>query len=272
MPKLFINIFNNKSPPLPNQKTNSLTAIPRSMLQYIKNKNTAKWVIAVPQSREEVFYIPGKKRELLIAAPHHGYIPGSDYYTKEFAALLASKLDGSLLYAENLRPLVDLNKNPQLASTPQLKELCHIYQKYALSEQVDLFLEIHGHVNGHYDVELSCGFEFDPSFQFDSEFKDKMASLQRTLNQEIEDNWKEGLPLSPPSIGVFPFDQDVVMKATQTYLFQKIRELQLQGRRIFGIHIEIYKAFRTESPDSPAYTSQLALVNALAQSIIKSFC
>lgn len=223
-------------------------------------------------TREEVCYIPGKKREFLIAAPHHGYIPGSDYYTKEFAALLASKLDGSLLYAENLRPLVDLNKNPQLASTPQLKELCHIYQKYALSEQVDLFLEIHGHVNGHYDVELSCGFEFDPSFQFDSEFKEKMASLKRTLKQEIEDNWKEGLPLPPPSIGVFPFDQDVVLKATKTYLFQKIRELQLQGRRIFGIHIEIYKDFRTEGPNSPAYTSQLALVNALAQSIIKSFC
>jgi len=226
----------------------------------------------VPQNREEVIYIPGKKREVLIAAPHHGYIPGSDYYTKEFAALLASRLDGSLLYAENLRPLVDLNKNPQLASTPQLKELCQIYQKHALADHVELFLEIHGHVNGHYNVEISCGFEFDPSFQFDIEFKEKMASLQRTLMQEIEDRWNDGLTLHPPSIGVFPFDQDVVMKATKTYLFQKIRELQLRGRRIFGIHIEIYKDFRTEGPDSPAYTSQLALVNALAQSIIKSFC
>jgi len=226
----------------------------------------------VPQTREEVIYIPGKKREVLIAAPHHGYIPGSDYYTKEFAALLASRLDGSLLYAENLRPLVDLNKNPQLASTPQLKELCQIYQKHALADHVELFLEIHGHVNGHYDVELSCGFEFNPSFQFDSEFRERLALLQRTLKQEIEDNWKEELILSPPSLGVFPFDQDVVMKATKTYLFQKIRKLQLRGRRIFGIHIEIYKDFRTEGPDSPAYTSQVALVNALAQSIIKSFC
>ncbi|MDR9756895.1 MAG: hypothetical protein RJR35_09215 [Thermoanaerobacterales bacterium] len=226
----------------------------------------------MPQTREDIFYIPGKKREVLVAAPHHGYIPGSDYYTKEFAALLATKLDGSLLYAENLRPLVDLNKNPQLASTPQLIELCHTYQQHALSEQVELFLEVHGHVNGHYDVELSCGFEFNLSSQFDIEFDERLASLQRTLKQEIRDNWKEGLPLPPPSIGVFPFDQDVVMKATKTYLFQRIREVQLQGRRIFGIHIEIYKDFRTEGPDSPAYTSQLALVDALAQSIVKSFC
>ncbi|MGI5927692.1 MAG: hypothetical protein ACOX8A_11045 [Thermacetogeniaceae bacterium] len=223
------------------------------------------------EGREKVFYIPGKKRELLVAAPHHGYIPGSDYYTKEFAALLAIKLDGSLLYAENLRPLVDLNKNPQLASTPQLMELCHIYQKHALSEQVELFLEIHGHVNGHYNVELSCGFEFNPSHQYDSEFRERLTSLQRTLKQEIADRWQERLPLPRPSIGVFPFDQDVVMKATQTYLFQKIRELQLQGRRIYGIHIEIYKNFRTKGPDAPLYTCQVALVNALAQSIIKSF-
>jgi hypothetical protein len=241
------------------------------MLKYT-NKKTAKGVNAVHQTREDLFYIPGKKREVLIAAPHHGYISGSDCYTKEFAALLASKLDGSLLYAENLRPLVDLNKNPQLASTPQLRELCHIYQKYALSEQVGLFLEVHGHINGHYDVEISCGFEFDPSSQFDIEFEERLASLKRTLKQEIRDNWKEGLPVPPPSIGVYPFEQDVVMKATKTYLFQKIRELQLQGRRIFGIHIEIYEDFRAEGPDSPAYNCQLALVNALAQSIIKSFC
>ena len=62
------------------------------------------------EGREKVFYIPGKKRELLVAAPHHGYIPGSDYYTKEFAALLAIKLDGH--HAENLVSLVDLNKTP----------------------------------------------------------------------------------------------------------------------------------------------------------------
>ncbi|HHY29917.1 MAG TPA: hypothetical protein GX520_04390 [Syntrophaceticus sp.] len=62
-----------------------------------------------------------------------------------------------------------------------------------------------------------------------------------------------------------------MMKATRTYLFQKIRELQLQGRRIFGIHIEVFSAYRTNDADSPEYTCQAALVNALAQSIIKSF-
>jgi len=39
--------------------------------------------------------------------------------------------------------------------------------------------------------------------------------------QEIEDRWNDGLTLHPPSIGVFPFDQDVVMKATKTYLSKR---------------------------------------------------
>ncbi|MGI6406516.1 MAG: hypothetical protein ACOX2E_08715 [Syntrophaceticus sp.] len=46
----------------------------------------------MPQTIEDIFYTPGKRRDMLVAAPHHGYIPGSDYYTKEFAKLMAVQL------------------------------------------------------------------------------------------------------------------------------------------------------------------------------------
>lgn len=237
----------------------------------------------MPQITEKIFYMPGERREILVAAPHHGYTPGCDYYTKEFAMLLASQLDAPLLFAEDLRPLVDLNKEPELASTPQLKELCYNYQEHALSAPVDLFLEIHGHIHGCYDLEISCGFELDPFFPLDKELGESLDTLQASLDWELKTRWQEReqrqgqrqgqapFSLPRPSIGVFPFNRNVVMKATRTYLFQKIRELQLQGRRIFGIHIEVFSAYRTKDADSPEYACQAALVNALAQSVIKSF-
>lgn len=229
------------------------------------------------QIAEKLFYLPGKRKEILVAAPHHGYTPGSDYYTKEFAMLLASQLDAPLLYAEDLRPKVDLNKKPELAFTPQLKKLCYNYQEHALSAPVELFLEIHGHIHGCYDLEISCGFELDPHYPLDKEFGESLAVLQTSLEQEVKAKWpgqeqgKNPFSIPRPSIGVFPFNQNVVMKATRTYLFQEIRKLQLQGRRIFGIHIEVFKTYRTNDADSPEYTSQVALVNALAQSIIRAF-
>lgn len=223
----------------------------------------------MPQIAEKIFYLPGKRREILVAAPHHGYIEGCDYYTKEFAMLLASRLDAGLLVAEDLRPQVDLNKKPELASSPDLKNLCHIYQEHALSAPVELFLEIHGHIHGCYDLEISCGFKLDPFHPLDKEFGESLAALRTSLDQEMATKWTDDLPR--PSIGVFPFDRDVVLKATRTYLFQKIRELQLRGRRIFGVHIEVFRNYRANNPDSPAFACQAALVNALAQSIIKSF-
>lgn len=185
--------------------------------------------------------------------------------------MLASQLEATLLIAEGMRPFVDLNKEPSLASSLELKQLCFTYQEYALAAPVELFLEIHGHVRGHYDIELSCGFELDPYHPLDKEFGENLAIFQVFLRRETKRYWREDFPLSPPSIGIFPLDKKVVMKATKTYLFQKIRELQLKGRRIFGIHIEIFRDYKTGDPDSPVFVCQTALVKALAKSIIQSF-
>ncbi|HAA89363.1 MAG: Uncharacterized protein XD63_0480 [Thermoanaerobacterales bacterium 50_218] len=220
---------------------------------------------------EHLYYQKGENKEIVVAAPHHGCVPGCDYFTKEIATMIADHLRATLVFAERLKPLVDLNKDPSRASTPHFRQLCLTYQQIALAEEVELFLEIHGHVRGHYDLEISCGFEFDPHHPLDKEFAENFSAFRNNLRREIANRWEEGLPLPPPSIGVFPFDQDVVMKARKTYLFQKIRKLQLQGRKIFGIHIEVFRDYKTGDPTSPVFTCQEVMVKALADSIVRSF-
>ncbi|MDH7576205.1 MAG: hypothetical protein QHH75_00005 [Bacillota bacterium] len=221
--------------------------------------------------QDALFYREGERREIVVAAPHHGCIPGSDYFTKEVAALLAATLGANLLVAEGVRPLVDLNKEPSLAPSTALQALCLAYQGRALAPPVELFLEIHGHVRGRYNLELSCGFELVPYHPLDKEFGEKLASLRALLPQTLSRYWKEDFPLSQPSVGLFPFDTKVVMRATKTYLFRKIREMQLKGRKIFGLHIEIYRDYKTGDLNSPIFACQEALVTALAESIRSAF-
>lgn len=219
---------------------------------------------------QKLHYDPGVNPAIVVAAPHHGYQRGCDYYTKEFATILSAQLGATLLVADGLRPLVDLNKEPQRAATPELRNLCLAYQEQALADPVSLFLEVHGHVHGHYDLELSCGFQLVPTLPFDKELGDGLSTLGSVLTREIDRRWRSWFPLPSPSAGVFPYNQQVVMKATKTYLFQKIRSLQLQGRHIYGLHIEVYRDYKTGDQDSPYAACQQALAEALAVSISES--
>lgn len=223
------------------------------------------------QVEQSIIYQVGRRSDVVVAAPHHGYIPGCDYYTKEVAAMLAGELGAALVVAENMRPLVDLNKDPELAPTPETRNLCLTYQQYALAGQVSLFLELHGHVNGNYDVEISCGFTPDPLYAFDRELIARLLALKTALQNQLDQGWRSDLILPPPSIGIYPFDPDVVMKATRTYLFRKIRYEQLNLRRIFGIHIEISKDYKSGKFDTPTYLCQKALVKYLAEGIKEAF-
>jgi hypothetical protein len=219
---------------------------------------------------QRLHYYPGANPAIVVAAPHHGYQQGCDYYTKEFAALLAAQLEASLLVADSLRPLVDLNKEPHRAATPELRRLCLLYQGQALAKPVKLFLEVHSHIHGHYDLELSCGFKLDPSIPFDRNRGNALACLETSLSREIGRRWQTWFPLPQPTIGIFPCNQQVVMKATKTFLFQRIRSLQLQGRRIFGLHIEIYQSYKTGDWSSPYAACQQSLAEVLAASISES--
>ncbi|MGD0153285.1 MAG: hypothetical protein ABSC17_05925 [Thermacetogeniaceae bacterium] len=220
---------------------------------------------------QKLHYYPGVNPSILVAAPHHGYQRGCDYYTKEFALILSAQLGAALLVADGLMPLVDLNKEPLQAATPELQSLCLTYQKHALAEPVYLFLEVHGHIHGRYDLEISCGFELSPAFPFDQELRVGLSTLDTALHREIDRHWQSWFPLPSPSVGIFPDNRQVVMKATKTYLFQRIRSLQLQGRRIFGLHLEVYRDYKTGDRDSPYAACQQALAEALAASIAGSF-
>ncbi len=228
-------------------------------------------VKAVTRVEPKIIYQTGERKDVVVAAPHHGYMPRCDYYTKEVASMLAEYLGATLFVAENIRPQVDLNKDPRLAPTPEARSLCCRYQQLALAEPVKLFIEIHGHVNGHYDVEISCGFVPDPDVAFDRELRSRLFVLQSAVNRELEREWQNNFILPRPSIGVFPLDDDVVMKATKTYLFQRIRDEQLNNRRIFGLHIEVFRDYKCGEVDTPTFYCQKALVKALAAGINKSF-
>jgi hypothetical protein len=227
---------------------------------------------AEPSELEQrLHYHPGVNPAIVVAAPHHGYQRGCDYYTKEFSAILAAQLEASLLVADSLRPLVDLNKEPHRAATPELQRLCLAYQEQVLADPVKLFLEVHGHIHGRYDLELSCGFNLDPGIPLDQDLGDALACLGASLNREIGQRWQSWFPLPSPTVGIFPYNQQVVMKATKTFLFQRIRSLQLQGRRIFGLHIEVYRDYKTGDRSSPYAVCQQALAEALAAGISESF-
>jgi len=221
---------------------------------------------------QRLHYWPGVNPAIVVAAPHHGYQQGCDYYTKEFASLLSAQLGGALLVADGLRPLVDLNKDPHQAVTPELRRLCLIYQGHALADPVRLFLEVHGHIHGRYDLELSCGFKLGPSLPLDKDLETALTVLGASLNRELLKRWQPWFPLPVPTVGIYPHNQQVVMKATQTWLFQRIRSLQLQRRRIFGLHIEVYRDYKTGDRNSPYASCQQSLAEALATAISESFC
>ena len=223
------------------------------------------------QVEQNMIYQSGERNDIIVAAPHHGCIPRSDYYTKEVASMLAKYLGATLIVAENMRPLVDLNKDPNRAPTPETKHLCLRYQQHILADPVNLAIEIHGHVHGRYDVEISCGFLPDPNYAFDRELITRLLSLENTLNKQLEREWENDYIMPPPSVGIYPLKKDVVMKATKTYLFQKIRAEQLNNRRIFGLHIEVFRDYKCGEIDTPTFLCQKALVKSLAVGIKSSF-
>jgi len=227
--------------------------------------------VELSELEQRLHYCPGANPAIVVAAPHHGYQRGCDYYTKEFATILSARLGAALLVADGLRPLVDLNKEPHRAATPELRRLCLTYQGYALADPVRLFLEVHGHIHGRYDLELSCGFKLEPALPLDKDLGDALTGLGASLNREIGKRWQPWFPLPAPTVGIFPFNQQVVMKATQTWLFQRIRSLQLRGRHIFGLHIEVYRDYKTGDRNSPYAACQQSLAEALAAGIRESF-
>ncbi|MGI9862559.1 hypothetical protein SDD30_14355 [Moorella naiadis] len=189
---------------------------------------------------------------IVVAAPHDGDDTDgfSDGNSGLIAARLAAKLGARLVLARNLRRLVDVNKDPESISNPRLAAWCHRYQQHIFRPLPLLVLEIHGHISGNFDLEISTGYQF-----IDTPFRRRLELYRQDLQQAIDKIWRPGGPLKDvkkPTLGVFPLDQDVKLKATRTYTFRLVRALRLLGYPCYGLHVEIARYLRLVPPEGLA--------------------
>lgn len=195
------------------------------------------------------FHISGSKypNSLVIAAPHHveadlQLIPG-DINTGQIAQLWAEELQAKSVVASGMRRIVDLNKDPLTASNEIDKKLMLFYQNQVFAKIHYTTVEVHGHVGGHYDIEISSGFYLNPNVKQDRHFISRLRCLKQSLVQNIDNDWNFKY-LKRPTVGVYPLDEDVYMRATQTYTFKKVKLLRELGVNVYGLHIELHRTLR----------------------------
>ncbi|BCV21407.1 hypothetical protein [Moorella sp. Hama-1] len=194
---------------------------------------------------------------IVVAAPHDGDDTDglSDGNSGLIAARLAEHLGASLVLARNLRRLVDINKDPESLADPRLAAWCRRYQQHIFRSLPLLVLEIHGHISGNFDLEISTGYRC-----IDASYRQRLELYRRDLQQSIARLWRpEGQlrDIKKPSLGVFPLDQQVKLKATRTYTFHLVRALRLLGFPCYGLHVEIHRYLRLPQPTGPDIHSAL---------------
>lgn len=220
-----------------------------------------------PFDLADQFKISRGEQPIVVAAPHHGNRPNrnSDLMTGPIARALAGRLGASLVIASNLRRWVDVNKDP--AGIPLLfRNLAIHYQDLLFQRMPGLIIEMHGHVSGKYPVEISSGFDLQPSLPGDVVFIKKLDKLKRSLPGQLLQ--KLGREMQ---VGVFPIDQDVRMTAARTFTFQKVHRARARlGMELYSLHIELAASLRTSQQiKDESYLE--ALVEALGRAIQDAF-
>lgn len=209
-----------------------------------------------------------------MGAPHHGTRPdvNADLGTGPIAQALATRLGGSSVVTSDLCRIVDVNKDP-FNLDKGVRQHAIRYQNTLFANRPRLIIEIHGHVSGRYDVEVSTGFELDRSFQADAIFLEKLNLLRRSLSEVLGNRLGKHL-----TVGVWPLDRDVEKIATNTFTFQKVRRVRrMAGLEWYGLHIELNAALRGENGSKlgrgKGSSTQMveALADALASAIRTSF-
>jgi hypothetical protein len=200
--------------------------------------------------------VPGTA-PIVVAAPHHGSRPNvdADRGTGPIALALAVELGASAVVVHDLRRTVDVNKDPaQLPAS--VRGYALRYQNELFRDSPRLVIEIHGHVTGRYEVEVTTGFELRADWTADVCLAAKLAVLQYTLPGTLAAHIGRR-----PSVGVYPLDRDVTNTAKATFTFQKIRRARsLAGVECYGLHIELGQRLRP---------GQLASSPALARAVAK---
>ena len=190
----------------------------------------------------DLFQIIDASAPIVVGAPHHGTRPNvdADRGTGPVALALARRLNARAVIVSDLRRTVDVNKNPLRLNT-DVRHHALRYQNESFRGAPSLIVEIHGHVSGQYDVEITTGFDLDASAPGDALFLEKLAMLKRTLLGAFASRLGH-----TPTLGVYPLDRDVQKTATDTFTFQKIRRARnLVGMEWYGLHIELNASLRT---------------------------
>lgn len=178
---------------------------------------------------------------IAVGAPHHGSRPNvdADWGTGPIALALSARMGASCVVVTDMRHTVDVNKDP-LSLTKRVRLHALRYQNALFANRPRLLVEIHGHVSGHYDIEVGSGFELDRTIQADIIYLEKLDQLRSRLPAAIENY--VGVH---PTVGVWPLDRDVEKTATNTFTFQKVRRARrLSGLEWYGLHIELNSALR----------------------------
>lgn len=181
------------------------------------------------------------------------------------AQALAQRLSARAVIVSDLRRKVDVNKNP-LTLQKRVRYHSLRYQNEVFRDLPRLVIEIHGHVSGQYPIELSSGFDLDPSLPGDTLFLERLCKLQKALPAQISGKIGQSV-----EVGVYPIDRDVKKTATNTYTFQKIRRARNRvGLEWYGLHIELAPDLRRGGrARTPGHVE--ALADALATSIDLAF-
>jgi hypothetical protein len=189
-----------------------------------------------------------EKNPIVIAAPHHAgqispFVSGHDKETGRIAEFIAREMNARAVVAEELRTFIDINKDPMenLSQYSPEGALAAKYMRLFYQSQIfhgipNLVIEIHGHVKGNYDIEVSSGSELTSDVIQDKPAIEGLSVLRETLTHELKG--------SDISAGVFPLDRDVYYQAKKTYTFLRIERLRELGLPISGLHIEIHKKLR----------------------------
>jgi len=211
-------------------------------------------------------HVPGTA-PIVVAAPHHGSRPNvdADRGTGPIALALAAELGASAVVVHDLRRTVDVNKDPAHLSRSVRGYAVH-YQNELFRDAPRLVIEIHGHVSGNYEVEVTTGFDLRSDQPGDVCLAAKLAVLKYTLPGTLAAHIGRR-----PSVGVYPLDRDVTNTATATFTFQKIRQARnLAGIESYGLHIELSQELRQGRPASSPAPAE-AVAGGLAAAIRAAF-
>ncbi len=210
---------------------------------------------------------------IVIAAPHEApsktpLSEGHDVNTGIVAKYVAQKLQAKYVVASELRTFVDINKAPQEAggadadASPGHKAFCEAdrllkqyYQSQLFTGTPGSIIEIHGHVSGHHDIEVSTGFPLKKTVAQDAALIAGLQAFRKTLEKSLS-----RLPLfsaAPPSVGIYPLDEGVRFTARGTHTFNKIEKMRELGVDISGLHIELSKRLRVSAAGDTAVCQRI---------------